>query len=192
MPGRNFKTLFDIAADNYGFVTLDDARRVGIRPQRLVEMAARGALRREGFGVYRVEPFPVHEFDTYRKATLWPHGADGILSHETALELYGLSDVNPAKIHITVPKHYRVRHRKLPAPYLLHHEDLRGNEVTRFEGLPIVTAATAIRQCLKEGVRRDLLRQAIGEAKANGTVTQAEHTQLLSELEADPAVLATA
>ncbi len=37
------------------------------------------------------------------EATLWPRGAHGALSHETALDLYGLSDVNPAKIHITVP-----------------------------------------------------------------------------------------
>jgi predicted transcriptional regulator of viral defense system len=104
LPGRDFKILFEIAADNYGFVTVDEARRAGIRPQRLAEMAARGALRREGFGLYRLEPFPEQELDPYRKATLWPHGVEGVVSHETALDLHGLSDVNPAKIHVTLPR----------------------------------------------------------------------------------------
>ena len=73
---------------------MEEARRVGVRPQRLAEMARRGALRREGHAVYRLEPFPAHELDSYRKATLWPYPVEGVLSHETALDLYELSDVN--------------------------------------------------------------------------------------------------
>ena len=58
MPGRNFKTLYEIAEDNYGFLTVNAARQAGIRPQRLAEMARRGSLRREGLGLYRLDPFP--------------------------------------------------------------------------------------------------------------------------------------
>lgn len=191
IPGRNFKKLFDIATDNYGFVTVDDARRAGIRPQRLAEMATRGALRREGFGVYRLDPFPAHELDSYRMATLWPHGVEGVLSHETALDLYSLSDVNPAKIHITVPKGYRVRHREMPTPYRLHHEDLNERDLTRFEGIPIVTAAKAIRQCHEAQFRRDLLRQALEDAKRQRLIDRRAYNELLEELEFDPAVAGT-
>lgn len=183
MPGRNFKTLFDLAIDNYGFVTAADARRVGVRPQRLAEMARRGTLLREGVGLYRVEPFPPHELDSYRKATLWPYGVEGVLSHETALDLYGLSDVNPAKIHITVPKHYRVRRRDVPALYRLHHEDLDERDRTRYEGIPIVTAARAIRQCHEAHLRHDLLRQALEDAKREGLVNRGQYGNLLRELE---------
>jgi predicted transcriptional regulator of viral defense system len=147
MPGRNFKTLYEIAEDNYGFLTVEDARQAGIRPQRLAEMARRGSLQREGYGLYRLDPFPVHALDSYRKATLWPYPAEGVLSHETALDLYELSDVNPAKIHITVPKRYRLRRREAPPVYRFHHEDLDTHDITRHEGLPIVTPAKAIRQC---------------------------------------------
>jgi len=191
MPGHNFKILFDLAIDNYGFVTVEDARRAGIRPQRLAEMAARGALRHEGFGLYRVEPFPEHELDSYRKATLWPHGVTGILSHETALELYGLGDVNPAKIHLTVPKRYRVRHRDVPSHYRLHHEDLDARDITRFEGIPIVTAARALRQAHQAHLRHDLLRQAIEEAKRHGLVSRSEYNGLMREFEFDAVVAAT-
>ncbi|MEX0673728.1 MAG: type IV toxin-antitoxin system AbiEi family antitoxin domain-containing protein [Gaiellaceae bacterium] len=188
MPGRNFRTLFEIAEDNYGFVTVDQARRAGIRPQRLAEMARRGALRREGIGVYRLDPFPAHELDSYKKATLWPYAAQGVLSHETALELYDLSDVNPAKIHVTVPRHYRVRRREIPPLYRLHHADLDERDVTRHEGLPIVTAAKAIRQCHQGRLRHDLLRQALEEARSLGLVGRHEYTELADELRVDTTV----
>jgi predicted transcriptional regulator of viral defense system len=191
MPGKNFKTLFELAEDNYGFVTVDQARRAGIRPQRLAEMARRGALRHEGIGLYRLEPFPAHELDSYKKATLWPYGVEGVLSHETALELYGLSDVNPAKIHMTVPKHYRVRHREVPPLYQLHHEHLDERDVTRYEGLPVVAIAKAIRQCHEAHLRRDLLRQALEEAKDQGLIKRREYIQLADELQFDVAAVPT-
>ncbi len=191
MPGRNFKTLYEIAEDNYGFVTVEEARRAGVRPQRLAEMARRGALRREGRALYRLDPFPPHELDSYRKATLWPYPVEGVLSHETALELYELSDVNPAKVHVTVPSGYRIRHREVPTLYVLHHENIDARDVTRHEGLPIVTPAKAIRQCHDAHLRRDLLRQALEDAKRRGLVTRAEYNGLMRELDFDPAAAPT-
>jgi predicted transcriptional regulator of viral defense system len=191
MPGRNFKRLHEVAEDNYGFLTVEDARRADIRPQRLAEMARRGSLRREGLGLYRLDPYPPHELDSYRKATLWPYGIEGVLSHETALDLYGLSDVNPAKIHITVPKRYRLRRRETPPSYRFHHEDLDERDVTLHEGLPIVTAAKAIRQCHEANLRRDLLRQALEEAKQHGRLTRSAYDDLMHELEFDPATVPT-
>jgi predicted transcriptional regulator of viral defense system len=191
MPGRNFKTLYEVAEDNYGFLTVEDARQVGIRPQRLAEMARRGSLRREGLGLYRLEPFPPHELDEYRKATLWPYSIEGVLSHETALDLYELSDVNPAKIHITLPKHYRLRRRQTPPAYRFHHEDIVASEITRHEGLPIVTPAKAIRQCHAAHLRRDLLRQALEDARQRGLVSRDAYQELMGELDFDAAVSPT-
>jgi predicted transcriptional regulator of viral defense system len=191
MPGRNFNTLHEIAEDNYGFLTVDDARRAGILPQRLAEMARRGSLRREGLGLYRLDPFPAHELDSYRKATLWPYGVEGVLSHETALDLYELSDVNPAKIHITVPKRYRLRRRETPPSYRFHHEDLYARDITRHEGLPIVTPAKAIRQCHEANVRHDLVRQALEDAKQRGLLTRSAYAELMRELEFDSATAPT-
>jgi predicted transcriptional regulator of viral defense system len=188
MPGKLYRTLYEIAEDNYGFVTVQDARRAGVRPQRLVEMAQRGALRREGRALYRLEPFPAHELDSYRKATLWPYPVEGVLSHETALDLYELSDVNPEKIHVTVPSGYRIRHRQVPPLYVVHHEDLADRDVTRHEGLPIVTPAKAIRQCHQTHLRPDLLHQALEEAGRRGLVTRREHADLLRELDLENVV----
>jgi hypothetical protein len=48
---------------------------------------------------------PPSSLDAYMDAVLWPgRGVRDMLSHETALDLYGLSDVNPAKIDVTLPR----------------------------------------------------------------------------------------
>jgi predicted transcriptional regulator of viral defense system len=182
MPGRNYTRLFELAEDDYGYFTAEEARDAGVHPRRLGEMAKRGTIRRVSFGVYRIEQFPVHELDTYAAATLWPHGVRGVISHETALDLYGLSDVNPAKIHITVPKAHRIRRRPLPELYVIHHEDLAGEDVTRHEGLPIVTAAKAVRQCATEHLRRDLVEQALEDGRRAGLIGRAEYDVLVREL----------
>lgn len=188
---QNLTRLYELGEDNYGFVTVADAAKVGIRPERLAEMARRGgALERKGYGLYRIRRFPYNELETYRLATLWPYPQEGVISHETALMLFDLSDVNPAKIHMVLPVGYRIRRRNVPAVYEIHHETLTAEQVTQFEGIPTVTAATAIRQCRDVGVRRDLLRQALDEGLAKGKLRRREYETLMKEFDLDPALKA--
>lgn len=41
-------------------------------------------------------------------ATSWASGR-GVLSHDTALDLHELCDINPAKVHLTLPPDYSPR-----------------------------------------------------------------------------------
>jgi predicted transcriptional regulator of viral defense system len=68
------------------------------------------------------------------EATLWPRGG-GVICHDTALDVHGLCDINPAKIHITVRKDMRIT-RRIPALYRLHYRDLEEHETTWHEGHP--------------------------------------------------------
>lgn len=181
MPGSVYEAVFELGADNYGFVTQDDAQMLGIPAQRLVVLFHRGLLERRRQGLYRVSALPVTPLDSYMEATLWPIGARGVLSHETALELHGLSDVNPAKIHITVPAHHRTR-RTVPAQYVVHHADLDPGEVTTHEGVPIVTAACAIRQAQAAHLGPALIHQAIDDGERLGKLTAPVAIELRSEL----------
>jgi predicted transcriptional regulator of viral defense system len=178
MPGQIYNHIAELAADNYGYVTTDQAVEAGINPERLVDLARRGQIERRGTALYRVPLIPPTPLDPYREATLWPRGAEAVISHESALDLYGLGDVNPAKVHITVPRTHRPR-RHIPAQYRLHREDLRDDEVVLYEGIPIVTAAKAIRQTHRLGPA--LLRQAIEEGGRRGLISSAEGERLRSE-----------
>ena len=178
MPGQIYNRIAHLAADNYGYVTTDEAEAAQINPHRLLELAHRGQLEHRGTGLYRVPLIPPTPLDPYREATLWPRGAGAVISHETALDVYGLGDANPAKIHITVPRAHRPR-RQVPGQYRLHREDLQRSEMTAYEGIPIVTAAKAIRQARRLGPA--LLRQAIEEGEQRGLVSRTEAEQLRSE-----------
>jgi predicted transcriptional regulator of viral defense system len=181
VPGAAFNQLADVAADQYGFVSQHDARELGIQPMTLIRMSEHGTLERRGHGLYRLRYFPVSRLDSYMEATLWPRGVRGVLSHETALDLYELSDVNPSKIHITVPHDHRIR-REIPALYRIHHETLANENVTFYEGIPIVSPTHAIRQSHAAHLGPALIGQAIDHGVSNGRLTRKEAARLRREI----------
>src|SRR4051812_37085725 len=174
VPGAVFTELAEVANEQYGFLTPEDARELGIDPINLVRMFQRGHLERRSTGLYRVRLTPASRLDAYMEAALWPgRGVRGVLSAETALALYELSDVNPAKIDITVPRAHRIR-REIPAAYRIQHEDLPEGDVTSFEGIPIVTPPRAVRQAHASHVGPALVAQAIDHGERNGRLTRRE------------------
>ena len=58
MPGRIYDILLERAFDQYGFVTSEDARDLGVDQRRLVEMERRGTLQRVARGLYRFNAIP--------------------------------------------------------------------------------------------------------------------------------------
>ncbi|MFC1611162.1 type IV toxin-antitoxin system AbiEi family antitoxin domain-containing protein [Myxococcota bacterium] len=168
MWGRVWKTAFDVAVDQHGYVTFDDLRRLGADPALLRQWRQRGRVERAAHGIYRFPQIPATPHDPLMLATLWPAGR-GVLSHETALEAHELCDVNPAKIHITLPPNYRPR-RRGGEQYVVHHDRLDNADVTWYEGIRIVTPAVAIRQAIESKLPRQLVRQALETAKKRGSV----------------------
>jgi predicted transcriptional regulator of viral defense system len=95
------------------------------------------------------------------------------LSHETALAVYGISDANPAAIHVTVPKSARLR-RESPTSVVVHHDDLSSQAITMIEGLPVTSIARTITDLLHSGGRLDLISQAITDARREGYISASE------------------
>ncbi|QLQ11554.1 MAG: type IV toxin-antitoxin system AbiEi family antitoxin domain-containing protein [Nocardioidaceae bacterium] len=176
--------LWEIALDQHGFVTTDDARALDVAPHALKLLAQRGTLRREAHGVYRFERFPSSPADDYRQAVLWTGRPEAALSHETALDLLELAEVNPDRIHLTVPVGSRVR-RQGGEHIVVHAETLTPDQISWWQGIRCVTAATAIRQVIAAGATQvHLIRQAIDTARDNGAITAAEQDELMNQLEA--------
>lgn len=167
MPGGDYRRVVELAADQHGYVTTSQAREHGVSDDALRKMAARGTLERVSRGVYRVRTFPPSPYGEYMEATLWPAGVRGVISHQSALTLYGLSDVSPSAIHITVPEDFRIR-RQVPAHLVVHHAELEDHEVTLFEGIPTTTTRRTIEDCHRAHLGPALLRQAVEEAEREG------------------------
>lgn len=166
MPGRTYLTLLDVANGQYGYVTADDARDVGVDPAQLRLMHHRGLLDRLAVALYRFPIVPTTALDQYMEATLWPRTTT-VISHETALDLHDVCDINPARIHLTVPPDYRLR-RDLPSMYELHLRALGASDVTAHEGIPIVTVRRAILDGIDARLGGQLIDQAVATAKRRG------------------------
>jgi len=115
-------------------------------------------------------------------AVLWARADEACLSHETALDAYEISDVNPNVIHVTVGKNRRLR-RVGGDDYVVHHEDLAPEQVAWWQEVPTVTAPTAIAQCIAYGTPTYLLRQALERGHDQGYLTTAERAHLTQTLE---------
>jgi len=162
--------LLDQAQQQYGFLTPEDAREVGVNPTQLRLMAARHTLERRGWGLYRMPTVPPTDLDAYMEAVLWT-GRRGVLSHETALDLYDLCDVNPSAIHLTVPRDFRTRKDMSPA-YRLHRGEVDEADVRWHEGIPIVAVEQAIVGGIEDHLGWHLIGQAIETARARGLITK--------------------
>ena len=180
MPGLRYTQLAQYAAENYGYVSGEDARNLGVPMGTLNVLARRGQLERVAHGIYRVPLIPPSSLDEFMLATLWP-GGRGRISHESALGLFDMSDANPAKIHVTVPAAYRT-HRHVPAMYVLHHEDLAEVDEANFEGIPVVSPVKAVRQSHARHLGRSLLEQAIDDGVRGGWLRGGQADELRAEV----------
>ena len=103
---------------------------------------------------------------------------------QTALSLYELSDLNPSKLHMTVPTDFR-RNSDIPDVLVLHYADLPESDVQTAQGfkftrplrtiLDLIEVGTVertfIRQALRQSVERGLIsRQQIRNARMSGSV----------------------
>jgi predicted transcriptional regulator of viral defense system len=173
--------LLPLAEENDVLVTANQARALGIKDSVLARLTQRGKLERVARGVYRIPYFPAEPLSQYREAVMWARASHGpeqlALSHETALSVYGISDVNPARIHLTVPKRARLRREK-PKWIVIHRGDLSPGDVTRHEGLPVTTVAKSVLDLMETTGRLGLARQAIKDARKEGYISAAELQRL--------------
>ena len=98
--------------------------------------------------------------------------SQGVYSHETALSLHELTDLMPAKLHMTVPKSFR-RNSRIPRQLMLHYADVPDKDTEVLHGvrvtrplrtiLDLFCAGTVpistLRNALREGLHRGVIRR---------------------------------
>ena len=191
MPTALRDRLYTLAEDQGGYFTTRQVRAAGIDHHAILQMCRRGTtIERVSRGVYRLVQFPPVPHGQEVEATLWPaggrYGVHGVLSHESALRLWELSDASPARVHITVPRRYRVR-RAVPRHLVIHYADLFPRDVTRYDGVPVTTPRRTILDCAAAGLGPRLVRQAITDGRRTGRLTHREADTLLAALRRGPA-----
>ncbi len=173
----NWNRLFETAAAQEGLFTTKQAFEAGYSPQLLVHYVRSGKAVRLRRGTYRLVHFPAGEHEELVAAWLWSEQV-GVVSHQTALALHGLSDTLPAHIHLTVPSAWRLRRFRLPTDVVLHHADVPPEDRTWFGAVPTTSARRSLNDCARTGLSPELLQQAAQQALRRGLVTNAELSEV--------------
>jgi predicted transcriptional regulator of viral defense system len=173
-PNRpEWDRLYETAAGQAGLFTTQQAAEAGYSPQLLVHYVRSGKALRVHRGIYRLVHFPAGEHEELVVAWLWSE-QQGVVSHQTALALHGLSDALPAHVHLTLPSAWRRRRFRVPAGVVLHHDDVPPADRSWFGAVPATNPARTLNDCARAGLSPEFLRQAAQQALRRGLVRKAE------------------
>ena len=163
--------LWEIAVEYHGIVTTRQAEDAGVPAVEVRKLAARGALERLGYGVYRHSGVPTDQW-TELAAAAAIAGEDAFLEGDTVLAMFELALVNPPKIYVGTPRRGRSQPPRNTVVTLRPH--MPESDLTTYRGLRSVT----VRRALLDGIAH-LLGERVLDA-----VAEARHRELIDELEA--------
>lgn len=106
MAQRGLDRLYDLTESQAGYFATGQATQAAVSTRLLTYYAQAGDIDRVAHGVYRLNRFPVHRFGEAIAATLWA-GPGSVVSHDSALAVYGLGAAMPTVIHVSVPHRFR-------------------------------------------------------------------------------------
>jgi len=172
----DWEALFEIAQAQAGHFTTRQAARAGYSPQLLAYLMHK-RITRVRRGIYRLIHFPASEHEDLVVVWLWSEQA-GVFSHETALALHDLSDVLPAKVHMSLPATWRRRRLRVPSGLVLHFADISDTERESYSAVPVTTPLRTLVDCIEANVSPALVRQAIGQARWRGLISAADEVRL--------------
>ncbi len=170
------RRLYEVAEAQQGFFTTKQAKVAGFGEKTHPYHVQVGNWVREHRGIYRLAQFPTADRPDLVLWSLWSRNrnqeTDGVYSHQTALSLHGLSDLNPSKLHMTVPTHFR-RNSKIPGILVLHYANLQASDVETAQGFKFTRPLRTILDLTEaDTVERSFIRQALRQALQRGLITR--------------------
>jgi predicted transcriptional regulator of viral defense system len=170
------RRLFEFAEQQQGFFTTKQAKAAGFAENTHPYHVQVGNWIREHRGIYRLALFPAADRPDLVLWALWSRNrneeVEGVYSHQTALNLYALSDLSPAKLHMTVPPDFR-RSSDIPGILVLHHADVANSDVQTAQGFKFTRPLRTILDLIEAGtVEQRFIRQALRQAVDRGLITR--------------------
>jgi hypothetical protein len=166
--------LFDLAEQQQGYFTTKQAKASGFAENTHPYHVQTGNWIREHRGIYRLSRFPMTDRPDLALWSLWSRNrneeVEGVYSHQTAISLHELSDLNPAKLHMTVPNHFR-RNSEIPGVLILHYGDLAQSDIQSGPGYRYTKPLRTILDLIEaDTAERNFIRQAIRQAFQRGLI----------------------
>jgi predicted transcriptional regulator of viral defense system len=158
--------LLHLAATQHGYFSTAQAAAAGISRRALVGRVRRGVIERAAHGVYRLAGTPATEMDSFYAFSV--EAPSATFSHDTALELYGVSDVLPRTVHVTVPPASGLK----PRPgYTIHRSVIAPSERVLRDAVWVTSFARTLADCARGGTDPDQLLAALVEGRQRALLT---------------------
>jgi predicted transcriptional regulator of viral defense system len=165
------RQLFAIAVEQGGYFTAKQARQAGYDYPHLDYHVSRGNFVRLGHGLYRLPDLPPAAEDDLIRLALWSRDRQdqpqAVVSHESALVLHELSDLLPARTHLTVPPGFR---KPPPKGCVLHKAVLLPTEVEERPGFRVTTPLRTLLDVARGDISQEQLETAVADALRKGLV----------------------
>lgn len=180
--------LYEMAEAQQGFFTTKQAKAAGFAENTHPYHVQVGNWVREHRGIYRLVQFPPADRPDLVLWSLWSKNrnqeTEGVYSHQTALSLHDLSDLNPSQLHMTVPTKFR-RNSEIPGILVLHFADIPAVDVEAGPGFKFTRPLRTILDLMEaDTVEHSFIRQALRQALHRGLITR---QQIRTAQLADPA-----
>lgn len=182
LDSPDWTTLYATAEAQAGHFTTTQAAEAGYSPQLLHKYLASARITRVRRGIYRLVHFPASEHEDLVVLWLWSEHV-GVFSHATALALHDLSDVLPAKVHMTLPPAWRRRRLRVPQGLVLHHADIDARDRAWLDALPLTSPQRTLRDCIDAHLSPELVEQAIQQARERGLIPAKQASRFTALLE---------
>jgi predicted transcriptional regulator of viral defense system len=167
----NARVLYQIAAAQGGYFTAAQARQAGYAYSQQHFHIARGNWLRIDRGLFRLHDFPSSEREDLIRWSLWSRNQkdvpQAVVSHDTALTVHALSDVMPARVHLTVPRGFR---KRVPSGCVLHKDTLAPEEIESRAGYRVTTPLRTLLDVADSPLSQEHLNQAVQDALERGLV----------------------
>lgn len=170
-PQENAEALYQIADVQGGYFTAAQARQAGYAYSQQHFHVERGNWQRVDRGLFRLRDYPPGEREDLIRWSLWSRNQKGVpqavVSHDTALTVHELSDVMPARVHLTVPPGFR---KRIPPGCVLHKGRLAPGDVETRPGFQVTTPLRTLLDVADSPLSREHLNAAVREALERGLV----------------------
>jgi len=177
--------LFAIANAQGGFFTAYQARQAGFSSNHHTYFVKSGNWVREWRGVYRLARYPLADDSQYSLWGVWSMNRKGVIqgiySHETALALSDITDLQPEKLHMTLPRGHR-RFGEMPPILELHHSDISKDEFEERPGYRVTRPFRTITDLVRSmTLSPEFIRQAVDQALERGLLSRSRFNRLLEK-----------
>lgn len=154
-----------------GYFTSRQAREAGFSPQLLAHHVRSGRYEHVRRGLYRLRDYPGSSHEEVRAKWLAVGAERAVVSHESALELHGLSDVLPNTVHLLVDRDDRGI-RRLQGVTLHTTKALEPSEVVSREGIRVTDPVRSILDAAGAGAAPEQIEVAVRQALDEGLATR--------------------